>query len=173
MSQRSITIGRIVGAHGIGGEVVLHSFAQDPLDISTYGPLREENGSRLFTIVSARVAGKGVVARLSGIDDRNAAESLKGVTLTISREQLPEPETDEYYHADLIGLLAVDAAGQTIGTIADVRNHGASDILEIKCEGRENILVPFLTAFVPHVDLAARRVVVTLDEERAGTDDVD
>ena len=165
MPQRSIIIGRIVGAHGIGGEVVMHSFAGAPLDIAAYGPLLEENGTRTFRIVSARQAGKGIVARLAGIADREAAEGLKGVVLIVAREQLPEPEPDEYYHADLIGLAAVDASGNSIGTVAAVHNHGASDILEIQREGRDNVLVPFVAAFVPEVDLPARRVVVVGDEE--------
>ena len=173
MPQRNIIIGRIVGAHGIGGDVVIHSFAQVPLDIAAYGPLSEENGSRTFRIVSARLAGKGVVARLAGINDRTAAEALKGVVLTVTREQLPEPQPDEFYHADLIGLAAVDGSGKPVGTIVAVHNHGASDILEIGREGRDSILVPFVAAFVPEVDLSARRVVVVAADEEADADDAD
>ncbi len=173
MPQRSIIIGRIMGAHGIGGEVVMHSFAQVPLDIATYGPLIEENGTRTFRIVSARLAGKGVVAKLAGVADRTTAEALKGVVLMVAREQLPEPEPEEFYHADLIGLVAVDASGNPIGTVAAVHNHGASDILEIRREGRDSALVPFVEAFVPEVDLSARRVVVIVDDESADTNVAD
>lgn len=173
MSQCSIVIGRIVAAHGIRGEVVVHSFAEVPLDIATYGPLTDEGSSRTFRIVAAKEGAKGIIAKFAGVDDRNAAEALAGVTLVVDRKQLPEPEPEAYYHADLIGLAAEDPSGNPVGTVVAVHNHGASDIIEIRPESGDTVLVPFAAAFVPTVDLASRRMVVAMDTDEAGSHDAD
>lgn len=173
ISQCNIVVGRIVGAHGIRGEVIVHSFTQVPLDIAAYGPLSDESGTRTFRIVAAREGTRGIIARLAGVDDRDAAEALAGVTLLVDRRQLPEPEPDAYYHADLIGLTAVDRVGDPVGTVIAVHNHGASDIVEIRPEAGETLLVPFTAAFVPVVDLASRRMVVAMDMDETGRLDDD
>jgi 16S rRNA processing protein RimM len=165
ISQCSIIVGRIVAAHGIRGEVILHSFTQVPLDIADYDPLSEEGGTRTFRIIAARQSAKGIIARIAGVNDRNAAEALAGVTLAVDRKQLPEPEPDAFYHADLIGLAAVDPSGSPVGTVIAVHNHGASDIIEIKPEAGDTLLVPFTAAFVPAVDLASRRMIVAMDTD--------
>jgi 16S rRNA processing protein RimM len=165
-SQHRIVLGHIVGAHGIRGDVIIRSYTQEPLDIAAYGPLLEENGSRTFKITKARPASKGIVAHLAEIDDRDSAEALTGVGLTVERKKLPQPEPDAYYHADLIGLDVVDPAGVPIGSIVGVHNYGAGDILELKLSGRRDTeLVPFTAAYVPDVDIKARRVSVVLPPE--------
>ena len=161
-SQR-ILLGRIVGAHGIRGEVVIHTYTAAPEDIGAYGPLSDANGTRSFEIESARVTAKGVVARLAGVGDRNAAEALKGVELYVDRDRLPAAAEGEFYHADLVGLTAVDAEGKRIGEILAVQNYGAGDLLEIRLAGSgKTELVPFTDAFVPDVDVKAKVVVVVL-----------
>ena len=107
---------------------------------------------------------KGVVVRIAGIAGRNAAEALKGVSLYVDRERLPTPEEGEFYHADLIGLAAVDPDGRPVGEVVAVYNHGAGDLLEVRlAESGKTELVAFTDVFVPEVDLAARRVVVRLE----------
>jgi 16S rRNA processing protein RimM len=134
-----------------------------PEDIGAYGPLSDETGSRRFTIERMRVTAKGVVARLADIDDRNAAEALKGTDLYVERDRLPPAAEGEFYHADLVGLAAVAADGSRIGEVVAVQNHGAGDLLEIRLAGSPGTeLVPFTDAFVPEVDLAAGQVVVVL-----------
>lgn len=166
-----ILLGRIAGAHGIRGEVVIHAYTEAPEDIGAYGPLSDAGGARTFTIASARATSKGVVARLKGVADRNAAEALKGVELYVNRERLPAGDEGDYYHADLIGLAAVDAEGKAIGEIVTVQNFGAGDLLEIRLAGSHRTeFVPFTEACVPTVDVAAGRAVVvfpptTGDEE--------
>ena len=87
---------------------------------------------------------KGVVARIDGIADRNAAEALKGIELYVDRERLPAAAEGEFYHADLIGLAAVDPAGKPIGEIVGRANFGAGDLLEIRLAGsRKTELMPF------------------------------
>jgi len=168
--ERRILLGRIAGANGIRGEVRITTFTARPQDIAAYGTL--DDGARTLTIEAVRVTGKGVVARLAGVRDRNAAEALRGTPLYVDRDRLPPPAEGEFYHADLIGMAAVDAEGRTVGEVVGVHNHRAGDILEVRLTGSgKTELVAFTDAFVPEVDLAARRVVVRLpeDDERQGT----
>ena len=158
-----ILLGRIAGAHGIRGEVIIHAFTEPAENVAAYGPLSDEAGVRTFTIESARATAKGVVARLAGVADRTAAEALRGVDLYVARDRLPAAAEGEYYHADLIGLAAVDRDGKRIGEIVAVHNFGAGDLLEVRLAGaRQTELIPFTDAFVPEVDIAARRAVVVL-----------
>jgi 16S rRNA processing protein RimM len=159
---RRIVVARIGEAHGIKGEVRVKSFTAAPLELAAYGPLEAADGRR-FTIRSARPAGASpdmLVVRFQGIDDRNQAERLNGLDLTVPRARLPEPEADEFYHADLIGLAAVSPTGEAVGTIVAVPNYGAGDLLEIAPPKGPTLLVPFTRAAVPEIDLAAKRVVV-------------
>jgi 16S rRNA processing protein RimM len=165
-----ILLCRIAGAHGIRGEVLIHTYTEAPENIGAYDALSDASGERQFKIRIVRVTPKGVIARLAGIADRNAAEALKGVELYIERARLPAIADGEFYYADLVGLAAVDVDGQTIGSVVSVQNFGAGDLLEIRLSGSSKTeLVPFRDAFVPEVDLAARRVVVALPS--AVTDD--
>jgi 16S rRNA processing protein RimM len=152
-----ILLGRIAGAHGLKGDVLIHSFAEVPESIAAYGPLSDAAGRKTHTITRARATAKGVVARLAGIADRAAAEELKGVELYVARERLPPPAEDEFYHADLIGLLAVDPEGRPFGRIAAIHNFGAGDLIEIALAGSgKTELVPFSATTVP----AGRAVIV-------------
>ncbi|MEZ5774718.1 MAG: ribosome maturation factor RimM [Hyphomicrobiaceae bacterium] len=159
-----IVLGLITGAHGIRGEVVIRPFTAEPEAIADYGPLSDRAGARAFVIRSPRAVKAGVVVRIEGIADRNAAEALKGTELYVARSALPEPEADEWYHADLIGLAAVAPDGSAIGRVVAVQNFGAGDLIEIERPGRrETALVPFRDAFVPAVDIEAGRLVVDMD----------
>jgi 16S rRNA processing protein RimM len=157
-----ILLGRISGAHGIRGEVLIKTFTERPEDIAAYGPLDDDRG-RPLRIEAVRVTPRGVVARLAAIADRTAAEALKGASLYVDRERLPAPGEGEFYHADLVGLAAVTPDGRPLGEVVAVHNHGAGDLLELRLAGSGRTeLVAFTDAFVPEVDLAARRVVLAL-----------
>jgi 16S rRNA processing protein RimM len=168
--ERRILLGRVAGAHGIRGEVRITTFTARSQDIAAYGPL-DDGGARTFTVEAVRTTGKGVVARLAGVRDRNAAEALRGTPLYVDRDRLPAPAEGEFYHADLVGMAAVDAEGRPVGEVVGVYNHGAGDILEVRLtRSGKTELIAFTDAFVPEVDLAARRVVVRLD---AGEDETE
>ena len=157
-----ICVAQIGAAHGIRGEVRLRSFTEDPMAITAYGPLESEDGTRRFKIEALRSAKDHFVARLTGVPDRNAAEKLTNIKLYVSRDRLPPIEENEtFYHADLIGLVAVTADGAALGTVTAIHNFGAGDLVEIKPEaGGETLLVPFTDAAVPEIDIAAGRMVV-------------
>lgn len=157
-----ICVAQFGAPHGIRGEVRLRSFTEDPAAIKTYGPLESEDSSRRFTIEALRPAKDHFVARLAGIGDRDAAEKLTNIKLYVSRDRLP-PIEDEgtYYHADLVGLAAVTADGNALGTVTAILNFGAGDLVEIKPEGGSTtLMVPFTDTAVPEIDMAARRMVV-------------
>jgi 16S rRNA processing protein RimM len=158
-----ILLGRIAGAHGLRGEVLIHSFAEVPESIAAYGPLSDAAGHKSFSISRAKATAKGVVARLAGIGDRTAAEALKGQELYVARDRLPPPAQDEFYHADLIGLAVVDPQGRPLGRIAAIHNFGAGDLIEIALAGSAKTeLIPFTEATVPNLDMSAGRAVIVL-----------
>ncbi len=161
--KRFVLLGHISAAHGLKGEVLIKSHTEEPAAIGTYGPLTDETRQRRIEIRGARATAKGVIARIAGVGDRSAAEALRGTKLYVAREQLPAAEANAYYHADLIGLAAVDEAGQPVGRIVGVDNFGAGDLLAVTRTGeRQSELVPFTSDFVPEVDIAAGCVVVRM-----------
>ena len=167
-SQTRILLGHITAAHGIRGEVVVKAYTDNPLDIAAYGALSDGDGLRTFALSHLRVTKKGVIARIAGVSDRNAAEALCGTKLYVERSKLPEPGADEIYHADIVGLMARRQDGSEVGEIVAIQNFGASDLLEIRLKGKRSTeFVPFTQDFVPELNLAAGRVVVIMPDDTA------
>ncbi|MCH9011866.1 MAG: ribosome maturation factor RimM [Proteobacteria bacterium] len=160
-----LCVGVIAGAHGVRGLVKIKSFTEDPANLTAYGALTDESGARRYQVAVTGRAKGVLLARIEGVGDRDAARALRGARLYIARAALPEPEDEEYYHADLIGLAVEDRAGAPLGRVAAVQNFGAGDILEIERPDEETLLVPFTKAAVPLVDPAGGRLVVEPPEE--------
>jgi 16S rRNA processing protein RimM len=171
MSPSQICVARIGAAHGVRGAVKLWTFTEDPLAVKHYGPLRTKDGTRQFEVTQVREAKGHLVATLKGIATREEAERLNGVELYVAREKLPATGEDEYYHADLIGLAAVNAANEPLGRVIAIHNFGAGDIIEIAPPGGAAMLLPFTNAVVPSVDLAGGRVVIELPGAIVGDGD--
>ena len=163
-----ICVARIGAAHGVRGAVKLWTFTEDPLAVQSYGPLMTKDGARRFEIANVREAKDHLVATFKGIATRNDAEKLNGIELYVPREKLPATEDDEYYHADLIGLAAVNAADEPLGRVVAIHNFGAGDIIEIAPPKGATMLLPFTNAVVPTVDIAGGRVVIELPQEIEG-----
>ncbi|MGC1572502.1 MAG: ribosome maturation factor RimM [Pseudolabrys sp.] len=144
------------------GEVKLWSFTEDPAAVAHYGPLETQDGSRCFEIEALRAAKDHFVARIAGVNDRDAAEKLRNIELYIPRARLPKiEEADTFYHADLVGLDAITPDGARVGTVHALHNFGAGDIIEIApAEGGDPLMLPFNETTVPKIDVAARQVVV-------------
>ncbi|MEL6873252.1 MAG: ribosome maturation factor RimM, partial [Pseudomonadota bacterium] len=129
---------------------------------------------RQFDITIRGATKKGLIARVAGIDDRNAAETLRGTELYVARELLPEPDDDEVYHADLIGLRVVDTSGKILGEIIAIQNFGAGDLIEYRrADSRETEFVAFDGSFVTGIDLEAGtcEIAVTYTDAREGDAD--
>jgi 16S rRNA processing protein RimM len=157
---RLILVGRIAAAHGVRGLVKLQSFTADPAAIGAYGPLLDSQGCRRFEVVVQNRVKGGVIARIAGVEDRTAAEMLRGVELYLERDALPPAAEGEYYHADLVGLSVELMDGKPLGRVRAVENFGAGDLLAIDRPGRGPVSLPFNDRVVPVVDLAGGRLVV-------------
>jgi 16S rRNA processing protein RimM len=158
--SRDVLIAAVIGAHGLKGEVKVKTFTATPDALARYRTLHAKDG-RLFTIAQLR-PGKAdeAVATLAEVVDRSTAESLRGLELFVKRDALPAPDEDEFYHADLIGLTAMDEADRVIGTIKAIHNYGAGDVIEIARGDGDSVMLPFVKDFVPVIDLKAGRVVI-------------
>lgn len=176
-----VCLGIVTAAHGVRGEVRIRTFTAQPEDLVAYGELCDERGEQPLVVQpTGRVRGS-VTARIRGVADRNAAERLRGRKLCVRRSALPEPEPDEYYHADLIGLRAelIDGSGRSepvpLGSVTAVDDFGAGPVLEIAVAGGPPAMVPFTRAVVPWIDVNAGRIGIVAipgllgraDEEKA------
>ena len=154
--------------HGVRGLVKVTSHTANPADLTAYGPLSDAEG-RVYTL---RWKAEGVAEVSQVIDgvalkvsDRNTAEKLTNTRLFVDRSALPPAEAEEFYLTDLISLVAVDPAGQELGSVAVVHDYGAGASLEIARKDGVPLLVPFTAACVPTVDTAAGRLVVVSPDE--------
>ena len=162
MSRDLVLVGLITGAHGIRGEVKLRSYTSDPEAIASYSPLETATGTEV-AIARIRPQKDGFIAVLKGVTDRNAAEALKGTDLFVPRKRLPEPEEDEVYVHDLIGLPVHLKDGSLLGEIVDVANYGASDLVEVRIDGRKDtVLIPYAEGYVLEAD--GEKVMIDLPE---------
>lgn len=149
-SERRIALAAVAGAHGIKGELRLKLFSDSIDSLSRQQTLYVGGSER--RLLSVRDAGKTAVARVEGVDDRSAAEALRGSLVEIPRSALPPLEEGEYYHSDLIGLAATDPDGKPLGTVIGVENYGAGDLLEIEIQSGKRHLIPFRDGIADLVD---------------------
>jgi 16S rRNA processing protein RimM len=159
-AKRQICVGIVTGPHGVTGAVRIKSFTARPQDVAAYGPLADESGARRLELRLLGAAKGVLIGRLSGVDDCNRAEALRGLRLYLPRTALPPPEEEEYYHADLIGLAVVLNDGTPLGRVRAVYDFGAGDTIEIERSGAPPAIVPFTRAIVPVIDIEAGRLVV-------------
>ena len=163
-----LLLGVVAGPRGIKGEMKVKTFTGNPEDIASYGSLENEAGTQSYKIKLVGFS-KGIpVIRIKGVADRNQAEAFKGTELYISRDRLPETESDEFYHTDLIGLDAIFEDGTIFGKILRLFDFGAGDMLEVVPDGKgakSSIFVPFTLEMVPTVDLDAGHVVLSLSDD--------
>ncbi|MDB5439660.1 MAG: rimM [Caulobacteraceae bacterium] len=154
-----ILIGRVAGAFGIRGEVRIHAYTADPLALKAYKTLLNKAGQAALTVKSAKPAANGVIVSATEVADRDAAEALKGLDLYVPRSALPEPDDDEFYITDLIGLEVRTPEGDAIGVVGSVENYGAGDLLDIKpLGGGPSWLLEFTRENVPALDIAGGNV---------------
>ena len=161
-SPPRICVARIGAPHGVRGEVRLLVYTEAPDDLAAFAPFESEDGTRRFTLEAFRRHGDGFVAQFAGVADRASAEALRNTDLYAPRSRLPTLDEDEtFYRADLIGLTVVTPDGTTAGHVIGVENFGAGDILDIApAGGGASVMLPFTSAFVPAVDLAAGKLTI-------------
>ena len=165
--QRMITVGRLHGAFGVRGEVKLESFTDPLRSIARYQPwiLRDARGiERACEGVRVREGGKGLIATMPGIEDKDAADALRGTEELVPRSALPPPADGEYYWVDLEGLRVVNAEGVDFGTVSHLFSTGANDVLV--AQGERERMIPFvLPDYIRSVDFEAGVVTVDWDAD--------
>jgi len=160
-----LTVGRVVKAHGIAGEVVVEVRTDDPeLRFAPGATLHARKSGapqRDYVIESARPHGARLLVRLAGVGDRNGADALRGTVFIVDSADLPPiTEPDTYYDHQLEGLTVRTTAGEHLGTVAEVLHTAAGELLAVRRSGGGELLVPFVTEIVPSVSLADRTVEI-------------
>jgi 16S rRNA processing protein RimM len=159
-----VCVAVVATAHGLRGLLKLRCFTERAEDVVAYGPLFDQDGRRLELEVIGPAPG-GVLARAQGIDDRNAAEALRGTELFVPRSALPELAPDEFYYSDLEGMEALRPDGSRFGVVHGVANFGAGDLIEVRADDGRRISLPFTREIVPRIDLERRQLVVEAPDD--------
>lgn len=164
-----ILVAQVSGAFGVKGEVRVAAHTDDPLSLLAYSPLKREDGSPGLTLTAGRAVPGALIGRAREIETREQAQALRGLRLYIDRAALPQPDEDEFYLADLVGLAVRSPTGDALGQVRSVHNFGAGDLLEIApVDGSAPWWAPFTKAVVPEVRIAEGYVVVERPTEIAG-----
>ncbi len=166
MPEPLILVGVVGRPHGVRGLVHVHAYTADPASLAEYAPLLDDEG-RAWSLAWR---GEGVAelrdARGRTLPDREAAQRLTNLRLHVPRDSLPPAGEEEFYLADLVGMLASDEQGVALGRVAAVHDYGAGTSLELVRDDGAPLLVPFTRSAVPTVDVAGRRLVVAPPAER-------
>lgn len=175
-----LVVGRIGKPHGIRGEVTVEVRTDEPETRFAPGSvLRTEPGANLpranmpahpdayrvpgeLTVEAARWhQGRVLLVAFEGVLDRNVAEALRGTLVGVDLADVAPPaDPEEFHDQQLVGLAVVTPAGERLGEVAGIDHAPAADLLVLRRSGRRDVLIPFVRAIVPEVDLAGGRVVV-------------
>ena len=128
-TTKLILVGKIVAPQGIRGDVRIQTYSESPDDFRNFNVQSKKFNSGDFKFIRVVPNSTVIIAHITGVDDRNTADTLRGTELYIDRDALPELATDEYYQSDLIGFTVV-RDGEKIGTVSGFQNFGAGDIIE-------------------------------------------
>ncbi|MCK5546389.1 MAG: 16S rRNA processing protein RimM [Rhodospirillaceae bacterium] len=164
-----LLVGVVGAARGLKGEVRVKSFTDNPADIGSYGELTSEDGKACYKIKvtgkhKTKKHGESVLARIEGVEDRTAAENVRGLKLFVRPEQMPKLKEDEFYFSELVGLDAVLVDGKKWGRVVLADDFGAGPVLEVELLSGKNEMVPFTMEVVPEVNLEKGLIVVVPPE---------
>lgn len=177
MTEKQVCLGKIVGVHGIKGEVKIKSYTAVDKDIASYGELTDKLNKQHFILKVTGHSKELLRAKIKGIEDRTKAETLIGTELYAPRTVLPELATEEvFYEADLVGLKVLDEQKNDVAKVIGFYNFGAGDILEIKLKSGKSEMLPFNKGYVPEINLDEGYIIVAstgmifLEDEEAKAD---
>lgn len=164
--SKLVLVAQVAGGFGVRGEVRVTAYTADPMALLKYGVLLRADGTPGLTLTTARPDKHGVVGRAKEIATKEEADALRGLKLHVPRDRLPEPEEDEFYLTDLVGLEARGPDGETIGRVKSVQNFGADDMLEIApAAGGPTWYLPFTREATPELRLAEGWLTVVRPNE--------
>jgi len=157
-----LVIGRIGRAHGVRGDLFVEPMTDEPDHRYADGTVLMTSDNTTLTVATSKWHSGRFVVHFQGVDDRTAAEALRGITLSLKVDpaELPD-DPDEFYDHQLVGLEVVLSDGSKVGTISEVIHLPSQDLLSVKREGDVEVLIPFVTEFVPDIDLETKRVTIT------------
>ena len=155
-----VIMGRVAAPYAVRGWIKVQPYTEHVDNLLDYPVWRlGKNGAWTpYEVQEAKIHGQSLVARLAGVDGRDAAERLSGLDVAVGRDELPPAEDNEYYWDELVGLTVVNTAGETLGTVDGLLETGAHDVLKVA--GERERLIPFVAEIVREVDTATGRIVV-------------
>lgn len=170
MENKLLEIGKIVNTHGLRGEVKIVPWTDSADDFEYISNVfvKVKSEYKPLTIKNIKYQKSNLIVKFAEFDDINEILPYKGMTLYADRDELGELPEGVHYIVDLIGLDVVTESGEMVGTIADVFNTGASDIYDVKRDGKKNLLLPVIDDVVKEIDIENGRVTVNVME---GLDD--
>ena len=156
-----VVMGALTGAFGIQGWVKVRTFTESPDGLAGHPQwwIRGKSGWHSAVLQGFKVRPAGTTAKLEGIDDRTAAELLRGCDVAVTREDLGEAAEGEFFWVDLEGLEVVNRQGESLGKVIELMRAGGADVLVVKGESKER-LIPFVADYVDKVDREAKRITV-------------
>jgi 16S rRNA processing protein RimM len=160
LSSDLVVMGYVCGVFGVRGAIKVHAeteFADSLLDYPVWW-LGRDGEWKPYTVEGGQAQPKALVAELAGVTDRDVAEALRGQQVAVPRIELPEAEEGEFYWSDLIGLSVINLQGESFGSVTELMETGANDVLVVD-DAETRRLIPFVDAVVTEVNLDARRIV--------------
>jgi len=166
-ADKRVLLGKIVGLFGVNGWVKVESYTEPRVRIFKYLPwsVKTEAGERQVVQVQGRAHGKGLVALLPQVEDRDAAQAWIDAEIWVQRSALPKAKRGEYYWADLEGLDVVNLDGVAFGKVSHLFSTGANDVIVVRDGGRERLIPFVLKQFVTEVNLDSARITVDWDPD--------
>lgn len=162
MERGLVFVGRVVRPHGIRGDLKTVPYTDEPEQFkqfkSVFVEKSGENG-KWFEIEKVRFQQKGIILKLSGVDDRNDAETFRGSVLRVRASVLPEPVLSENSLLRIVGFSVISSSGENIGRVEDVLQTSAQNVLVVNCGGKE-ILIPAVDAFLTEINLMEGMIVI-------------
>lgn len=160
-----VTMGEVIGLFGVRGWVKVFSHARPRESLFDFGEwwLVKDGNQRQYALSEGQPQGKGLIAKLKGVEDRNAAAGLVGSEIRVPLDALPILPEGEYYWSQLEGLKVKDSFGRELGAVDHLFETGANDVIVVK--GEREILIPYVPDVVKHVDLDARTMEVDWDPD--------
>jgi 16S rRNA processing protein RimM len=166
MTEQRVLVGRVAGHYGVRGWVKIFSFTEPRENILEYSPWHLSGGDRSSecTVAEGRVHGKGLIARIDGVTDRDVAAAYVGAEISVARDQFGREAADEHYWVDLEGMQVETIDGLVLGTVVHLFATGANDVMVV--EGDRRRLVPFVADdVVRRIDKDARKIIVDWDPD--------
>jgi 16S rRNA processing protein RimM len=162
-----VLVGHIRDAFGIKGWVEIQPYSNEPVGLLSIKRWQLKRGDTLqvVQVEQAKMHSGTVVAKLADVPDRTAAERYKGFAVWVAKQELPAPKTDEFYTADLIGCRVENTQAVWLGDVQQVSDNGAHGFIAVQGAGKGEHLIPFVSAYVVEVNVAAKRIVVDWQED--------